>query len=125
MKILNCTQHRATAEQISAGVVDLDDATRSKLTELLTFNEVPGMSDLNDRSVAVARLIAPIYRATGADAAMIGGAPFFMTSLESALLGESMRPVYAFSRRESVETVDADGAVKKTSVFRHAGFVEV
>lgn len=35
-----------------------------------------------------------------------------------------MQAGYAFSRRESVETQLPDGSVKKSSVFRHIGFVE-
>ena len=54
---------------------------------------------------------------------MIGGAPFFMESLATALRREGYCPVYAFSRRESVEQVQADGSVRKVAVFRHLGFV--
>ena len=39
------------------------------------------------------------------------------------LLGEQGIPcVYATTRRESVETVQQDGSVVKTNVFKHAGF---
>lgn len=53
---------------------------------------------------------------------MIGGAPFFMKELEEELSYIGI-PVYAFSRRESVEEV-VDGKVVKRSVFKHLGFVE-
>lgn len=33
-------------------------------------------------------------------------------------------PVYAFSRRESVERTGENGQVLKTAVFRHIGFIE-
>ena len=54
---------------------------------------------------------------------MIGGAPFLMGALESALLDYGITPVYAFSKRESVEEVQKDGSVKKINIFRHAGFI--
>ena len=54
---------------------------------------------------------------------MIGGAPFLMAPLESKLIEFGLDPVYAFSRRESVETVQDDGSVRKTTVFNHIDFV--
>ena len=54
---------------------------------------------------------------------MIGGAPFFMGALEAALYRRDLTPLYAFSRREVVEKATDDGAVTKTAVFRHEGFV--
>jgi hypothetical protein len=54
---------------------------------------------------------------------MIGGAPFLMGPLETALRARGFSPVYAFSVRESVERTTATGAVEKTATFRHAGFV--
>ena len=43
--------------------------------------------------------------------------------LEEALMKRGIVPLYAFSRREVVETPLPDGSVKKTQVFRHLGFV--
>ena len=60
-----------------------------------------------------------------ADYVMIGGAPFFMAALESALRDVGVTPIYAFSKREVVEEPQSDGSVKKTAVFRHAGFVGI
>jgi len=54
---------------------------------------------------------------------MIGGAPYFMGALESALLEAGVEPVYAFSRRVSEEMIQPDGSVRKVGVFRHVGFV--
>ena len=55
---------------------------------------------------------------------MIGGAPFFMSALERALLDVGITPLYAFSIRESVEKAAEDGTVTKINVFKHVGFVE-
>jgi hypothetical protein len=54
--------------------------------------------------------------------AMIGGAPWMMAALESALLDAYITPLYAFSVRESVEIAQPDGSVVKTAVFKHVGF---
>ena len=36
----------------------------------------------------------------------------------------NIRPVYAFTARDSVDAEQADGSVKKVAVFKHLGFVE-
>lgn len=121
-KIINLTQHTATPTQIAAGVVDLEDAWRTVLQTLLTFEELP------DRVVVLgsANNIAALAQrcAPDAGAAMIGGAPFLMCALETALSGRGITPLYAFSERESVQETMPDGSVEKVAVFRHIGFVE-
>ncbi|MCX2802268.1 hypothetical protein OQJ68_10770 [Microbulbifer thermotolerans] len=120
MRILNLTQHCATPDQLAAGVIDLPEEFRQELLELLTFEQLPDADELKRRAWRVVCL-ADHY--VGA-AAMIGGAPFFMAPLESALRRAGWRVLYAFSRRESVEETQPDGSVRKTNVFRHVGFVE-
>jgi len=121
--ILNLTQHPATAEQVAADVVDVtgfvpgDDA--ATLRGLLTFEEIPSELRLHSNAMAIAAFAVR----RGAKRAMIGGAPFFMAPLERALRDAGVEPVYAFSRRESVEEKQPDGAVRKSAVFRHVGFV--
>lgn len=139
MAILNLTQHAATPEQREAGVIDLPTAEREAVIELLTFDDVPTAQELGNRAHDIALIAAGC--AAGEDRAdddgtlpdgdrggfalhaLIGGAPFFMHSLEDALYQQGIHPVYAFSRRESQEQVQADGSVRKINVFRHAGFV--
>ena len=55
---------------------------------------------------------------------MISGALWLMAPLADALRAQGVTPVYAFSRRESVERMDEHGQVLKTAVFRHIGFIE-
>lgn len=119
--ILNLTQHKATAEQVAAGVVDLSDGDRMILSKALTFDELPCDTILRLRAESIAMMA--VANSNGCKSAMIGGAPYFMRHLESALWHVCIRPLYAFSRRESVETIRSDGTVEKTAVFRHAGFV--
>lgn len=129
--ILNLTQHAATPEQLAAGVVDLSERKLSELKVLLTFDSIPTAFELKARAEKIERLavsflceITPDQLLDDVDlAAMIGGAPFFMATLESHLKERAIRPLYAFSRRDSVEVATPEGVVKQ-AVFRHLGFYE-
>lgn len=128
MPIINLTQHTATAEQQEAGVYDLNALWRSELQTLLTFNEAPTAEKMADRADRIVYVILAALDEAGFPndwpaAAMLGGAPFFMATLERALLTHGVEPVYAFSVRESVEKTTPDGDVVKHNVFRHTGFV--
>jgi len=133
VKILNLTQHPATADQIAEGVVDLVGESLAELKRLLTFDAIPTKEEIQRRAASIARIAAEQnYEVCDEDFAterfahaMIGGAPFLMSALESALMDEFLTPLYAFSVRESVEKTQDDGSVQKTNVFRHAGFVEL
>ncbi|MGA1473384.1 MAG: hypothetical protein ACO326_09495 [Burkholderiaceae bacterium] len=118
MKIVNLTQHAATAEQATAGVYDLQGEALSDLRALLTFDDLPSPGTITARALALAAF------AQGCEAAMIGGAPYLMPALEAALLEAGVLPLYAFSRRESVDVPQEDGSIRKTAVFRHLGFVQ-
>ena len=124
-KILNLTQHQATPDQIAAGVVDLSPELREQLQGLLTFDELPATNIIHRRIFAIRRIAIDEAKRLGATHVMLGGAPYLIAMLDRVLgLGEEApRPVYAFSRRESVEELQKDGSVKKSVVFKHAGFV--
>jgi hypothetical protein len=119
MRILNLTQHAATPEQIKAGVFEPSADDKEVIRSLLTFNLLPGPWDFRIR----ARRLAEIVLAAGFNRAMIGGAPYLMPALVAELKRCSIEPLAAYSLRESVEQTLADGAVEKTMVFRHKGFV--
>ena len=123
MTIVNLTQHNATNDQIDAGVfnVDYDHNELDYLRSLLTFDSSPAIEDMQQRADEIAK----IALRTNAKKAMIGGAPFFMGYLETALKSVGIQPLYAFSQRVSVETTAEDGTVTKQNVFKHMGFVEV
>ncbi len=125
--IINLTQHKATPEQIAAGVIDLPEDERQDLVSLLTFDSIPTRKEMEARSNDISELAC--FNGLGGNgddpfpnAAMIGGAPYFMRHLEDALMDKAITPLYAFSARESVELV-IDGKTVKQSVFRHVGFV--
>ena len=117
--IINLTQHKATDEQIRAGVVDPMPELKAKIRQALTFDALPSQAEIARAAVALAWLADE----SGEAVAMIGGAPFLMSSLEVALTEIGIRPMYAYSRRESVERTQADGSVRKVAVFKHLGFV--
>ena len=57
---------------------------------------------------------------------MIGGAPYFMSTLEKKLKEYGIKPLYSFSKRIVEESEDKDtGEVVKKTIFKHLGFVEV
>lgn len=117
--ILNLTQHAATPDQVAAGVVDPPPPIAAMIRQRLTFETLPTGLEIQ----AAAAALAIVAETAGAECAMIGGAPYLMSALEQALTCRGVWPVYAFSRRESVEELAADGTVRKVNVFRHAGFV--
>ena len=61
---------------------------------------------------------------TQAAQVMIGGPPYLMPYLVHSLLERHLEAVFAFSKRESAETVQGDKVIK-TSVFKHVGFVHL
>ena len=138
MLMLNLTQHKATREQIEGGVVDLPAEIAGRVSVLLTFDNPPEGYEMVRRAEAIAKIVSEVremkdFQTPGVfsgvpmkirpRSVMIGGAPFFMSTLEAVLIEERYFPYYAFSRRESVEERTADGGVRKVATFRHVGFV--
>ena len=123
MRILNFTQHEATPEQLSAGVVEPDAHNKERIRQLLTFEQIPAKSELRLRATNCAVLASVLMKKYECDAVMIGGAPYFMSHLESALRLFRVRFCYAFSSRVAEEQMQPDGSVKKVNVFRHVGFI--
>lgn len=136
MKILNLTQHTATPEQLAAGVTtgELSPEQVAEIRSLLTFDTLPTIAEVENRArrlgdiaqTAIWRERSGLPYATEAnffEYAMIGGAPYLMPALDRVLRGRGIEPLFAFSVRESVESVEPDGSVRKIAVFRHAGFI--
>jgi hypothetical protein len=119
-KIANLTQHNSTIDQQKVGVVDLVEM-QNEIRELLTFDEIPTKNEMEERAFRLAQIV----KEQGVfEKAMIGGAPFFMSTLEKVLKENGIQPVYAFSKRVSIET-EENGKIVKRSVFKFEGFVEV
>lgn len=116
--IFNLTQHEATEEQVADGVVDPDEDVKKEIKNLLTFDDIPSDAEMQERS----RKLAEITQASGYKTAMIGGASWFMSTLEKTLVDKGISFVYAFSKRVSVEET-VNGEVIKRTKFKHIGFV--
>ena len=118
--IYNFTQHEPTPEQVIAGVINLPDDQRETMVKLLSFNDFPYIGDIQRR----ANHLSSIAFAIGAEAVMIGGAPYLMPALELAMSKYGIKVLYSFSQRVSNEYTDSLGNVVKTNSFKHIGFVE-
>ena len=115
--IVNLTQHKASVDQVAAGVVDLDDS--NNLKQLLNFETCPAADDIRQRAAAITELAVK----AGAKQVMIGGALWLMAPLINELNKHGIEAVFAFSIRDTAETTLPDGRLVKTTVFKHAGFV--
>jgi hypothetical protein len=130
--ILNLTQHNTTDEQ-AAQLVVAPRMCKDKIRELLTFEEIPTKEEIEVRAKELAEIAVEEASFYAGDTdnmiwitrVMIGGAPYLMGPLEKALRERGFTPVYAFSKRESIDQPQPDGSVRKVAVFRHLGFVEV
>lgn len=129
---INLTQHSVTEEQKIAGAFE-PTISKETVTELLTFNELPSDRELQQRARALAALAQEEcgkkmrelhYNSNIYIYVIIGGAPYFMSHVENAFKERGVNYAYAFSKRESVEEMLPNGTVKKTSVFRHAGWLD-
>ena len=131
-KIVNLTQHPATQEQIAEGVFDLQGDALAQLKVLLTFNTKPDFGVIADRAAQIVALVEGLDEVGEVSGAMIGGAPYLMSRLETTLsraaggkfLRWDFQTLYSFTERVVEEVVLPDGSVKKTATFRHQGFVE-
>lgn len=122
---INLTQHALTPEQdqwVAENCYALVEDEQVKT--LLNFSELPTKEELERRADYIVSQLGDnnpdFYKM-----ALIGGAPFFMSVLERKLKEAGIQPVYAFSKRVSVEGVNEHGEVVKTSVFKHEGWIEV
>ena len=120
MQVINITQHTPTpAQAAEVTFITLPDEIRAQVIDLITFapDEV-AYETLTQRADTLAKIAAN----SGADVAMLGGAPFFQSFLENALLARGIGFCYALSERVARDEIQADGSVRKVSVFEHAGF---
>lgn len=92
---------------------------QAQAKELLNFSGPPSAADIVSRADKLADMVA----STGADRAMIGGAPYLQGPLQAALESKGVEAVFAFTQQVSVESVGPDGKVTINREFKHAGFV--
>jgi len=114
--ILNLTQHPASPEQRKSGVVE--PSGKSEIKNLLTFEEPPSKNEMRTRAIKLTNMA----HNQNAPKVMIGGAPFFMSSLEKTLKEKGIEPIYAFTKRVVQENPETG---EKKSIFKHEGFIAV
>lgn len=120
MRIFNLTQHSLTEAQTKGNeCFRIESVPNDIVCDRLTFNTLPTHEEMQERATELARIAAQ----HSAEAAVIGGAGYFMPYLEKALIKLNIVPLYSFSVRESVE-VNKNGTIVKTSVFKHAGWIK-
>lgn len=131
---MNLTQHTSSTAQTTEGVWDPPPAVKAQIRNLLTFDHLPTKGDIEERAEALAKVAQEALSARIKDLegpprwgtsleVLIGGAPYLMAPLEKSLRARGLMPVYAFSRRDTVEEVSPTGETIKKSVFRHIGFI--
>ena len=121
--ILNFTQHKATTDQIAAGVFDAPEEFQVAIAKVLTFDELPTTEEINQHAHDAVEIAYAIHDVVIFDTVIIGGAPFFIPALADRLDRAGFAVCFAFSKRESVDVQQPDGSVRKTAVFKHDGFV--
>lgn len=120
MILINLTQHNLTQEQLK-DAVEVGTDVRDEVIKLITFSGLPTAGEIKNN----ASRLATICRDMHASHAVIGGAPYFMGSLEQALRKAGIVPLYAFTERVAVEVTNPEtGEVTKTSKFNFAGWIE-
>lgn len=128
MIILNLTQHEATLDQQNSGVRNLKSENYEEIKKLLTFENIPTSDEMIKRAHNICNIILKEKGRKIIDGVMIGGAPFFMSTLEKIIrrFFKNLKILYAFSKREVEVIIDPfDKSVNKSSVFKHIGFVEI
>lgn len=124
--IINLTQHELTPEQKE--FVDIECHTdRNKVKELLTFTKLPTQIQILHRALDLAAIVQNIVdqdEHINLFLVLIGGAPYLMKPLIEELKEIGVTPVFSYTDRVSVETMQPDGSVIKTQVFKHLGYVE-
>lgn len=133
---INMSQHPWAQAQIEEledkgyEVVTFDSETQARVKGLLTFDNLPTREEMVERAEALAEIAAWYisrspegYINNDVALAMVGGAPWFMSVLESKLRDKHVMPIYAFSQRVSEEVTLPDGTVEKRNYFKHEGFI--
>lgn len=127
LRILNLTQHRATPEQVAAGVYDLPEKDRAELQNLLTLTkedfEAPDENGIRHSNVCKILdkidKLQEIIEKEKATHVLVGGIPIIVQRLKD-IMEECSNVVMLESFSERVSVDGPDG--KKVSTFKHLFF---
>lgn len=120
--ILNLTQHDSTLEQIEQGVFNPSQEDKNSIISLLTVDEIPNNHEVINICTQIASIALKYKIHNEPLKSMIGGAPAMMSFLEEELKKVDIEHVYAFSKRVSLDEIQKDGSIKKTTVVKHIGW---
>ena len=116
--IYNFTQHKTTIDQLEDGICDVDN--HAFVQELLTFDDIPSVEELQERSVK----LAEYAKSLNAEKVMIGGAFYLITRLAKEMSKRGIKVCYSFSKRHRVDEIQPDGSVVKKVLFKHVAVVD-
>lgn len=117
LKLLNLTQHVATAEQLADGVIEPDELTKKTIRGLLTIHGQPDPVEISMKAQGLTNLVAN----GGYDGAMVGGKLHLMVNLLHLMNLKGLVCFEADSERVSKDIDNGDGTVTKTTTFQHIG----
>jgi len=89
-EIFNLTKHYATWRERKMGVIEPGWKVKRDIIALLSFSVLPDQLMLDDR----AHELAKIAKLSGCKKVLIGGAAFFMSTLEMALCYHGIEPIF-------------------------------
>jgi hypothetical protein len=132
---INFTRYQTTPAQKAAGILDIPDNYYEALVELLLFeiSPIPTQIDLQERAMQVVSLYEQyieenkhaLDQLSQPVIPMIGGAPFFLGTLEVEFISCGYNCAYPITKREKIEQVGPSNIVRKQAVFSHLGMVVI
>ena len=111
-EIFNLTKHRSTWREQKMGVIEPAWKVKREIIQLQSFPEIPDQVILDER----AHRLAGLAKLSGCKKAMIGGAGFFMVTLEMALIYHGIEPVYVWNIKTDFEGWKFGGFVESALV---------
>lgn len=94
--MINITPHKATPQQLAAGVIDLHPDDFAKLRVMLYFDSLPDTEEIETRAQDIAELASIAAKDTGASAAMIDGPAWLLNDMVIALSYNGFDSVFAY-----------------------------
>lgn len=124
MKLYNISNHVLTSEQVE------DSMKRLAVQEIIELPEDIKKEFGNvtpDKINDIAKKIIDFVTKDNRNEEVIvhlAGQPALVVLLVNCFASINIKTIYSFSERKSVETINGDGTVVKTNVFKHQGWYE-
>jgi hypothetical protein len=113
-EIFNLTKHRSTWREQKMGVIEPTWRVKKEIIGLQSFPEIPDQENLDKR----AHRLAGIAKLSGCKRALIGGASFFMSTLEMALCYHGIFPVFSWNLKNDSNEWQFGGFVESALVMK-------